>query len=112
MLLIDDSIELADREHRVRVRIGLSPESGSPFIALHDADGFDRVMIELNEKGHGALSFRAANGQPILSLGVADESSMGLMLLDVPNDLCLTVSIDESQCSVQVCTNEGENIWP
>ena len=97
MLLVDESIEIEDRNRVVRLRIGIDNKLGRPYITLHDAAGLERLVLDIDGNGNGGMSFRTAEGQPILSLGVSSDSGMGMMLLDVLSDTCLTLSIADGE---------------
>ena len=112
MLLINESLAIADRDGVVRLRIGVDDKPGRPYISFHDTQGLERLMLSIDEDGNGGISFLTADGQPVLSLGVSSETGMGIMALDVPTDTCLTFSITDGRGEIRLESRQNVYLSP
>jgi len=111
MILLDEGIELVDKNRVVRIRLGIDTQ-GNPYLSLNGTDGRERIILSVDDDGNGSLGFRAANGQPTVTLGVSSDLGLGMMLLDVQSEICLTLSIADSKGEIRLDTKQGVHSWP
>lgn len=111
MSYLDEKIELVDKNKVVRIRLQVD-NKGNPSLSLNDSDGRERLILSVDDDGNGSLGFRTAKGQPTVSLGMSSDLGSGMMVLDVQNEICLTLGIVNGNCQIRLDTRDGVYSWP
>jgi hypothetical protein len=108
----NEQIALADRNRVVRIRLGMWDTNNCPYLSLCDDAGLERIQLQLSQEGNGSLAFLAANGHPIMSLGVSSELGAGMSVLDYENDTVFELTIAKGSGVVRLSSKDGSFTWP
>jgi hypothetical protein len=105
MTYLDEKYELVDHNKIVRICLGID-NTNNPYLSLFDAEGRERCILSLDGDGNGSLGFRTAKGQPTVNLG------SGIMMLDVQNEISMSIVIVNNSCHIRLDTTNGVYLWP
>jgi hypothetical protein len=108
---LNDKIELVDKNKVVRIRFGVD-EGNNVYFSLNDKEGRERLIFSVDAEGNGGLGFRTAQGQPTVTLCESTTLGSRMMMLDVPNEICLTLGIANGSGEIRLDTKEGAYSWP
>jgi hypothetical protein len=112
MIEKSQNIELFDKNGVIRIRLGIYDTDNCPFLALHDEAGLEKLVLSVGPDGNGGLSFRQANGHPIMSLGVSSELGAGMSVLDFDSDIVFELHIGKGGGMIRLETKNGVFTWP
>lgn len=111
MLVDDNMIEIADSKSVVRIRLGINDQD-RPYLSFSDADGHERMMLNMDSDGNGSMAFCKGSGQPVLSLGFSYELGAGMQILDPENDIAICVDVTDGVGRVKLRSKGQERFWP